>query len=92
MNQGAGRSERRLFERDLEAGAPSDGAGVAGLDALGLVARQQQDFLEHVVAGDFVDQRIEKRPAADRQHRLRRRFCSLSEACAEPAYENDGLF
>ena len=40
---------------------------------------------------DFVDQNIEKRPAADRQHRLRRRFGSLAKACAEPAYQNDGL-
>jgi hypothetical protein len=35
---------------------------------LGLMARQQQNFLERTVPRDFVDKRIEKRPAADIQH------------------------
>ena len=66
-------------------------AGVAGLNALGLVARQQQDFLENVVARDFIDQHIEKRPAADRQHRLRRGLGPLAEPRAKPADQDDGL-
>jgi hypothetical protein len=39
---------------------------------LGLMARQQQNFLERIVPCNFVDQRIEKRPASNIQRRLPR--------------------
>jgi hypothetical protein len=38
---------------------------------LGLMARQQQNFLERIVPCDFIDQRIEKRTASGIQHRPR---------------------
>ena len=91
MNQCTGRSERRLLQRYGEPGASPHRTVVARQNALGLVARQQQDFVERIVARDFIDQRVEERPAADRQHRFRRRLRPLAKPGAEAADQNDSL-
>ena len=65
VHQRTGGSERRLLQRYDEAGASPHRAVIARQNALGLVARQQQDFVKRIVAGDFIDQRIEERPSAD---------------------------
>ena len=91
MNQCAGRSERRRFERNRHARATPDRAVITGLDAFGLVACQQQNFVEDVVSRYFIDQRVEERTAADMQHGFRRRPGALAKPRAEPADEDDRL-
>jgi hypothetical protein len=91
MNQRASRSERRLLQPDGQACTSPDRAGIARLNDLGLVACKQQDFVEGIIACDFVDQRIKERPAANVQHRLRYGLCSLSKPSAESTDQNDGL-
>jgi hypothetical protein len=57
------------------------------------LACEQQNFLERIVSYDFIDQRIEKRPAADIQHRfrLRRGLVSRVESRARSSGQDDGL-
>src|SRR3954451_23919086 len=91
VNQCTGGSERHLLQRHGEAGASPHRTVVARQNAFGLVARQQQDFVKHIVTRDFIDQRVEERPAADGQHRLRRRLRPLAKPGAEAADQNARL-
>jgi hypothetical protein len=49
------------------------------------MARQQQNFLERIISCDFIDQRVEKRPASGTQHRLRCRCGSAARRHAGSA-------
>src|SRR5216683_3111829 len=91
MHKRARCSQWLRFERDNDARASPCCAAVASLDHLRLVARKQQNLVERIVAGDFVDQRIEKGPAADIEHWLRHRLGALSKPGAEAADQDDGL-
>ena len=68
VSQGTRGPEWLSLQRDREARASPDCARIARQNMLGPIAGQQQNFLERIVPRDFVDQRIEKWPAADVQH------------------------
>ena len=90
MSQGTCRPERLLFQRDVEARASPDCAGVARQNGLGSMAAEQQNFLERIVSRDFIDQRIEKRPAPNIQHSTSVWFGRCRVARQSPD-QNDGL-
>ena len=50
-----------------------------GLDDLGFVSREQEYLIEHVIAHELIDQRVEKRPPADVEHWLRNQLGALTQ-------------
>lgn len=82
MHERTAGAERLGLARHDDSRRSPGGRGVVRLDDLRLVARKQ-NLIEHAVAYEFVEQRVEKRPAANIEHRLRHGFGAFAEAGAE---------